>query len=125
MRCRKPTRDERAHVINLFYRNQKYSTAVDRFPEYAAVHACVYTRVYDLQLYCTFGYGKINNNARAFRACGFSAPHARVPTFIISLFQKVQYAVSRKTHSGGPGRGGPELERNLVKFKHLFAGDQE
>ena len=37
-RAKKPTRAGRARVINLFCRYQKYSTAVDRFLEYAAVY---------------------------------------------------------------------------------------
>ena len=52
-------------LINLFYRNQKYSAAVDRFPEYTAVYGLSrtleYTAVYTLEsyaasttvLYCT------------------------------------------------------------------------
>ena len=68
-RSAETTRAGRARVIDSFCRNQKYSTAVDRSEILEHTVVCVHTRVYtavmcrsqtDLQLYCTFGYAKIN-----------------------------------------------------------------
>ena len=57
------------------------------------------------------------------RARGFCRTHARVPIFIIFLLQNVQYAISRKTHSGEPGRGGPYLVRPRSSAARACVGD--